>query len=289
MGTDLQVLDTSSLAGRGGPQSVGRIFAILDLLAEARDGATLSELAVKTTAPKTSLVGLLSGLTLEGCLVRNEEGRYYLGPRFVALAMRATPGRELIATARPVLVGLVEASGETAVLGVLAPDAEVAIYLDKVESENPIRYAVSVGKRQELYCSAAGKILLAFFTSERRENYLKSYVREKFTAATIIGAAELQREVSQIRREGVAYSVDEGVSGASGVGAAIYAADGSVVASLSIAGPTERMRQNRAENVRLIKAAAANCTKRIGGTLATGQEATSPFETGPGNGGRYNK
>ena len=72
---------------RGGPQSVGRILAILESLTTARGGATLSELAVNTGAPKTSLVGLLAGLTAEGCLRREATGRYVLGPRFLSLAL----------------------------------------------------------------------------------------------------------------------------------------------------------------------------------------------------------
>ncbi|MDP6346530.1 MAG: helix-turn-helix domain-containing protein [Alphaproteobacteria bacterium] len=76
---------------RGGPQSVRRILSILESLDGARDGASLADLAGAIGAPKTSLVGLLAGLTAEDCLVRDEAGRYTLGPRFLSLAMRA-PG-----------------------------------------------------------------------------------------------------------------------------------------------------------------------------------------------------
>ena len=154
---------------RAGPQSVGRIFTILDSIAGTRVGATLSDLARITDSPKTSLVGLLAGLCAEGCLVRDAAGRYCLGPRIHALSMRAMAGRELAELVRPVLAGLVEASGETAVLGALAPDADLAIYLDRVESSSSIRYAVTVGERRDLYCTAMGKALLAYFEPARLE------------------------------------------------------------------------------------------------------------------------
>ena len=80
--------------------------------------------------------------------------------------MRAMAGRELAALARPILVGLVEATGETAVLGALAPDADLAIYLDKVESANSIRYAVTVGER-ELYCTAMERMRANVKSHER--------------------------------------------------------------------------------------------------------------------------
>ena len=255
----------SSPAARPGPQSVGRIFAILDALASARSGATLSELAVNSAAPKSSLVGLLAGLMAEGCLVRDEGGRYFLGPRFLSLALRASAGRELIALARPILVDLVEASGETAVLGATAPDGDLAAYLDKVESPNPIRYAVTVGERREMYCTAIGKILLAYFEPAQLKQYLKATPRTRFTATTITRTADLQTELARIRHDGMARTCDERVMGASGLAAPIFSNDGAVVAALAIAGPSERMQSNAENNERLVREAAAQCTRLVGG------------------------
>ena len=254
-----------SKARRAGPQSVGRIFSILDSIAGRRAGATLSELAVIAGAPKTSLVGLLAGLTVEGCLVREESGRYLLGPRVHSLAMQAMAGREFVMLARPIMRRLVEATGETAVIGALAPDADLAIYLDKVESSNPIRYAVTIGERRDLYCTAIGKALLAHFEPARLKRYLKSSVRERFTATTITSAADLNAEVLRIRREGIARTNGERVRGASGLAVPIFAGGGTVVAALLIAGPSERMRANAKSNERFLKSAAAECTRLAGG------------------------
>ncbi|MDP6346596.1 MAG: IclR family transcriptional regulator [Alphaproteobacteria bacterium] len=263
-----------STPARGGPQSVGRILAILESLADADDGATLSELAAGTGAPKTSLVGLLAGLTAEDCLVRDEAGRYALGPRFLSLAMRATAGRELLTLARPILIDLVAATGESAVLGALAPDADLATYLDKVESDEPIRYAVTVGERRALYCTALGKLLLAHFPAERLDGYLKATPRKRFTATTITRIAELRAELARIRREGLSRTADERVDGASGLAAPIFAGDGTVIAGLLIAGPSERMRANAKDNERHLKKAAAACCRLVGGAPAAPEQGT---------------
>ncbi|TNE35811.1 MAG: IclR family transcriptional regulator [Alphaproteobacteria bacterium] len=255
-------------AGRSAPQSVGRIFAILDFLAETESGATLSELAVKANAPKTSLVGLLSGLTEEACLIRDEDGRYFLGPRLISLAMRATPDKELIATVHPVLEDLVGQTGETGVLGILAPEDDIASYIDKVESENPIRYAVSVGKRQQLYCSSIGKILMAHMAPQRLENYLENYPREKITRNTLTEVAELRKEIEKVHALGMAATVEEGAYGASGFGAPIFGRNGRVCAAIAIAGPAERLKKNNMANIRLVREAAERCTALIGGIIA---------------------
>lgn len=255
----------NATVGRTGPQSVGRVFSILESLAGARSGATLTELALKARAPKTSLVGLLAGLAAEGCVERDGDGRYRLGPRFLSLAMQAVSGRDTIELARPFLAGLVEATGETAVLGVLAPDADLAIYLDRIESANPIRYAVTIGERRELHCTAIGKMLLAHFDDDHLARYFKAAPPKRFTASTVTSRAGLLAEISAIRRDGIARTSDERVIGASGIAAPVYGPDGSLVAALLIAGPSERMRTNARRNEAVLLRAAAECTALHGG------------------------
>ena len=276
-------MQQSASPARGGPQSVGRVFAILESLAGDSDGATLAELAAGTGAPKTSLVGLLAGLTSEGCLLRDGAGRYRLGPRFISLAMRAVAGRDLVALCRPELEALVAATGETAVLGVLADDADVATYLDKVESSNPIRYAVTVGERRELYCTAMGKALLAQLPPDRLRQYLKDTSRERFTPTTLTGQRELMAEMAQVRAEGIARTRGERFADASGMAAPVFAADGSAVAAVLIAGPSERMQVNADENERQLRRAADECTRLAGG------EARHEQRAAPATGQRGNR
>ena len=281
----------NATVGRTGPQSVGRVFSILESLAGARSGATLTELALKARAPKTSLVGLLAGLAAEGCVERDGDGRYRLGPRFLSLAMQAVSGRDTIELARPFLAGLVEATARWAfefssapsaimrlmelgippylinatVLGVLAPDADLAIYLDRIESANPIRYAVTIGERRELHCTAIGKMLLAHFDDDHLARYFKAAPPKRFTASTVTSRAGLLAEISAIRRDGIARTSDERVIGASGIAAPVYGPDGSLVAALLIAGPSERMRTNARRNEAVLLRAAAECTALHGG------------------------
>lgn len=254
-------LDRSQAA----PQSVGRIFAIIDVLADMPNGATLSELAVATGSPKSSLVGLLAGLIDERCLVRDESGRYLLGPRLPSLSLRMMSGRELTIVARPILSRLVALTGETAVLGGLSPEGDASIYLDKVESQNPIRYAVNVGDRRELYCTAMGKASLAWLDPVRQRQYLAGVKLRRFTTSTITSMPKLRAEIARIRREGIARSDGERVEHASALAAPIFARGGRFVGAMLIAGPSERMRANGEENERALRWAAAECSRLIGG------------------------
>ena len=253
---------------RSGPRSVRRIVLTLEALCDADDGVTLSELASRMDAPKTSLVELLAGLTAEGCVERDAAGRYHLGSRFISLALRAASGRDLVTLARPLLVELVEVTGETVVLGILSPDRETAIYLDKVETDNPIRYTVSVGERRELYCTGVGKILLAYLEPDQRQKYIRSMARERFTTNTITSARALQSELARVRREGIARTIDERFLGASGIAAPIYSGDGRVMAAMLVAGPSDRVKKRSAQIEEAVREAADELSRLVGGSPA---------------------
>jgi IclR family transcriptional regulator, acetate operon repressor len=86
------------------------------------------------------------------------------------------------------------------------------------------------------HCGAAGKLFLAFGASELPFGPL-----ERRTAHTIIHAAQLDRELARVRDRGYASIVDELEMGLAAVAAPIREADGSVIAALSVAGPTARL------------------------------------------------
>jgi len=255
----------NSAPPRGGPQSVGRVIGILECLADMPGGTTLSELATIVSAPKTSLVGLLAGLTDEDFLARKDSGRYVLGPRFLALAARVTGGRDLPALVRPILTRLSGETGETAVLAALAPTGETVIYLDTVESTSPIRFAVTVGISRELYCTAAGKLLLARFTPRRLGHYLRSVPRTRFTDTTITADKALRAELAAVKLRGMAESRSERIAGSNGLAAPILGPGGSVQGILAIAGPSDRMEKNAGRNEAALRAAAEEASRIAGG------------------------
>lgn len=262
MRTSSTVPDGEVSAARQGPQSVGRVLAIMERLADARDGASLAELALLTGTPKSSLSGLLQGLVVENCVSRDSGGRYRIGDRFLSLATRTVFGQDIVAALRPVLADLAFVTGETALLAALAQDGAHLTYLDAVESENPIRYSVRVGELRELHCTAAGKVLLAHMPEPDLQAWLERAGLPKFTARTISTMPDLRRTLDQVREVGVAFSADERVLGASAIAAPVFGPDGQVMAALLIAGPTARMADARDENERALRSAAARCDRR---------------------------
>ena len=252
---------------REGPQSVGRVISILEHLAENKEGASLAELAAFVQAPKTSLVGLLGGLVQEECLRKSDAGKYVLAERIHGLASRIRSGQEWMALARPFIRELMLGTGETVVLGIMAEGADMVTYVDKVESDNPVRYTVTVGERREMYCTAMGKALLAYAPQEQLRRVLAPRALRAFTATTVTSPEKLSEELDEIRRVGIARTYSERVEGASGLASPVFGPGDAVVAAVLVAGPSQRMLNHQRMIERKLLQAVNGITRSLGGVV----------------------
>ena len=247
-----------------GPRALGRALEVLEVLARRRDGATLSGLSQRLGSPKSSLLYLLRPMTRLGYLVRSLDGRYRLGPAAFTLAMAALASRELPELARPFLVDLADKSGETALIATMAGDAPVAVYIDKVESRNTVRYTARIGERRPLYCSAIGKLLLAYLPPERRQEYLKTTRLKAFTPRTPVTRAALRRALDEIRNTGLSVSVDEIAEGAAGIAAPVFDRHGEVQAGLVLGAPSQRVLAEQPRLATLVVESARELSRVMG-------------------------
>jgi DNA-binding IclR family transcriptional regulator len=112
-------------------QSIERAFAVLGALSDGPIGVT--ELADRVDLPKSTAARMLASLAREGAVEHVPGGtRYRLGPRIEALATGLVGARNVVAIARPQLVELAAAVGETA--GLSVPEGDAMHYVEQVES-----------------------------------------------------------------------------------------------------------------------------------------------------------
>lgn len=251
---------------------MARVLRLLELLANEKGGCSLSALSRDLSCPKTSLLDLLRALEASGHATRNAQGKYSVGPAAIELG-RLLVSREMTDLVEPYLVRLVEATGETALMGVLSSDGRRGIYVAKVESKNPVRYTVALHERRELYASAVGKVLLAHRSDQEIADYLASEKLQSFTERTLTDPAALMSELADIRRTGLAHTEDERVEGASAVAAPIFGVGGRLEAALVLAGPTSRFSRRRDEHARRV-AEAATVLSQLMGSRKGGEQTT---------------
>jgi IclR family acetate operon transcriptional repressor len=144
----------------------------------------------------------------------------------------------LVERARPVMRALMEATGETANLGV--EQGDMVLFVSQVETHESIRAFFPPGTRSPMHASGIGKALLAQFP-EPRVRAIAARGLPRFTGHTLTGPEALLADLAAIRARGYAVDDEEKNDGMRCVAAAIFNATGEAAAGISISGPAARV------------------------------------------------
>jgi IclR family transcriptional regulator, KDG regulon repressor len=256
------ISDESASERAFGPRSALRVMDILLALAAEPEGLTLAKLSERLKLPKTSVFSLLRALE-GGSYVRGQNGHYALGDQAFRLGANLGQVRPFPKSARPVLEWLARETDETILLGVLSEEGHEISYVDVIESEKPLRFAVRIGNRRPLYCTAAGKAMLAFLPKNVQTAYLAQTKFVKFTFDTS-SKEELAAMFPEIRRRGVVVDANGIIDGATGIASPCFDVAGIVSCSVTIAGPTGRMLETRERIEQLTLKAAEQISQILG-------------------------
>jgi DNA-binding IclR family transcriptional regulator len=225
---------------RSGPApAVERAAGILLALGDGQSGATLTELARHLRIHKSTAHGILGTLARYRFVRRDPvTRRYRLGPGLAALGQTAL-GPDLGALARPHLVRLQQASGETVTLHVR--DGTGSVILSSEESPHELKVIAPPGHRLPPFAGAVAKVLLAF--GPQLPPRLPAQL-PAFTPRTITNPARYLDELQRVRRTGAAYDDEEYLPGVRAVSAPVplgRGAAGEALAALSIVGVAARI------------------------------------------------
>ena len=248
------------------PQSVMRVIQILEALSASPDPVSLADLSRAVKTPKSSMAALLRGLA-EADFVVPTEGAYRLGPGAFGLGSALVEARRRYQTSDLVREGmrrLAESSGETVLLAVRDAGAWTMTYVEVIESRNAVRFAVSVGDRRPLYCTAGGRALLAAAPEEELQRYLKQLKPEQLATHTETNKARLAEIIAEAREQEVAQTVDQAADGITGTAAAIRNAAGIVIGAVVVGAPTARLQDRRAELAVMVRDAAGAISRSLG-------------------------
>ena len=121
------------------------------------------------------------------------------------------------------------------------------------------------GSRTQIHCTAAGKAVLAFLSTEACDGIIARLSFPRLTRRTIVTPAAFKLELMRVRDAGYAMDDEEFEDGLRCVGAPVFDHRGHVVASLSLAAPVFRLGRDRLPQVvRLVVDAARRLSAEIG-------------------------
>ena len=217
-----------------------RTLIILKHLAVAPEGVSVRDLARKLACGPSSVQKSMQALVSQDfARYDGKTQRYLLGPAALQIALSGLTRLEIRRMARPHLERLVQACGETALLGIR--DAGEAVYVEKAVSQYEVRMDPPIGARRPLNCTAVGKALLASLSDAEVQRLAEQGCLVKATHRSITDPQALRLEMAGIKERGYSVDREEFIEGAMCVGAPVRNHEGEVVAALAVSGPTARV------------------------------------------------
>ena len=217
-----------------------RLLTLLEEVVRHGRPVTPTELGDSTDLPKATLHRLFQTLESEGYFQRDPDGRSYsVGPRTRRLAVAALSTMRVRTPRLAIMRALAKDIGETCNLAI--PDRESMVYLDRVETEWPLRVQFSVGAHVPFYCTAGGKIYLSTLSDLRLDSYLRNADLARLTPATITDPGALRAEILKIRKQGFAVDNEEFLEGVIAFAMPLRDQYGRMPATIAFQGPTQRI------------------------------------------------
>lgn len=208
-------------------------LAILENLAEAAEGKGVTELSKELGLTKSNTFRLLQSLTTLGYVQHRPDKTYEATLKTWRVGRTLIENLNLRELAAPELSYLSQKTGEAIYLAVR--ENLSIVYIDKIDSQKPIRSWNTVGGTAPLHCVGTGKAILAADFAK-----LKDQVADKltqYTDRTLTTIKALEADVALTRIRGFAYDTGEFRDRILSFGAAIKLPGGEPVGALGISLP----------------------------------------------------
>lgn len=230
--------------------AAARTMSLLEVFARERRELSNSDLARLMDLPESSCSDLLHTLHELGYLMRTARTRrFYPTARLLTVAKGIAAGDSLFAVATEACELLRDKTGETGLCGRI--EGGVVKVLAHAEGTHPLRYVDNVGNKIALHVSALGKAELALGTPEEAARQLRLKPLKQIARGTITDLKRLEEQVAEAKTLGWSWVENEGFDGLAALAVAGYVGDEPL--ALSIAGPTERLRQTREACLQALK------------------------------------
>lgn len=221
--------------------SIEKALDILFLFSAQNNEFSINELSEKLGMPLSSTYRYVDTFIKKDILSKNPSTKKIsLGLAVLKLGILAGEKISLISLTQPFMVKLAEQSQETVILTVV--HGLEAMCVNTIESSKLVRLSIKPGATIPLHAGSTSKILLAYQNDSIIEKAINVAGLKKLNANTITDSETLKKELQLIRDQGFARSESEVDSNAASIAAPIFDGTNKIIAGLTLAGPTERMR-----------------------------------------------
>jgi DNA-binding IclR family transcriptional regulator len=236
------------LKSSSGTQLLDRALDLVDLVERSEQRLTAGSIAHASGYSKPTVNRILAALVRRGFLaIDRRDQSYELGVRFTQLAAALRRSHDLVTIVEGHLIDLSSRSGETVSLGV--PETTAVRLVGRYHMGLETVPGGPTGSRRPYHASAIGKAILSGMSEKLALRQINRNNLERFTDHTLLDRGQLFADLQLTRARGYALDNEEIVTGVCCVAVPLYAADGTVIAALSLAAPAHRMTAQRVDKV----------------------------------------
>lgn len=204
-----------------------------------RTSLGITEVARHLNVAKSTAHRLMTSLMEEGFVYQDPKSRrYHLGLAVLGLGGIMTADSDLWMAAAPYLTELTMRTGEASHIAV--QDGLYVVYLHKVESHHPVKILTHLGRRNPLYATGSGKLLLAYAEADLVDAVVEQGLTA-YTVKTLTDPVRLREQLQHIREQGYAVSRDELRDHVTSIAAPVFNHRRQVVAAVNIVAPSHRV------------------------------------------------
>jgi DNA-binding IclR family transcriptional regulator len=224
--------------------SILRACNILKCFSRDKAYFKITELANLLHLDRSTTYRILLTLEKSGLVEKDiKTGEYSLGVGAFEIGSAYQRRADFVQISKPIMSDLALKVQETVHLAILS-ETEI-LYLDKVDSPRTLGVMSKVGQRAPAYCTALGKVLLAFLPEDERPRLLDQIRFKPYTKNTIPSKKRLTEELKEVCRRGYARDRREIEEDVECLAAPIRNHLGDTIASISISGPQRKINTRR--------------------------------------------
>lgn len=218
-------------------KSVVKAFKLLELLSRNDKPMGVTDLANASALGKSNVHRLLQTLQSLDYVQKTSDNAYEATLRMWEIGSHVFSRLNLRDLSRPFMSLLSDMTKETVHLSEL--HGYEVLYIDKIESKEPVRAYTQLGGRAPAYCTATGKVMLAYLSEDEISDCYESV--QQFTPKTIVNLDRFIIEATKIKERKYAVNRGEWRADVLGLAAPIVADSGQVVGALGLSAPASRV------------------------------------------------
>ncbi|MFO7815538.1 MAG: IclR family transcriptional regulator [Halanaerobiales bacterium] len=225
-------------------KSVQKSLKVLKYIMSQSNEVSVNELVDEFGYNRSTIHHMLKTMKVEGFITQNRRTKNYnIGSEIFNGWIKDRDMHNYLMRLKPVIKEIVDKCKETTTMFVRENDKAICVLGE--ESEQIIKAYLMIGREIPLYCTAAGRSMLAYLPKDEVEKILQISGLKKYMKKTTVDEEELYEELREVKKKGYSIEKEEFEELINAVGIPVLNKEHRPIAAVSVVGPIMRFTDDK--------------------------------------------